>query len=60
MINFIKLGWGVEGKTPYWLCANSWGTSFGIDGFFKIYRGHDECGIEHEITYGTPDLEREF
>lgn len=52
------LGWGVENGEPYWLCANSWGTKFGMDGFFKILRGVNECGIENEITYGLPDLER--
>jgi len=40
------LGWGVENGTPYWLCANSWGPSWGDNGFFKILRGVDECGIE--------------
>lgn len=33
------LGWGVENGEPYWLCANSWGTGFGENGFFKILRG---------------------
>ena len=23
------LGWGVEGGKHYWLCANSWNTSWG-------------------------------
>jgi cathepsin B len=31
------LGWGVENGEPYWLCANSWGTGFGENGFFKIF-----------------------
>lgn len=50
------LGWGVEKNQPYWLVANSWGTEWGDKGFFKILRGVDECGIEHEITYGQPDI----
>jgi cathepsin B len=34
------IGWGVENKTPYWLAANSWSTSWGaLGGFFKIKRG---------------------
>lgn len=42
------LGWGVDGETglEYWLAANSWNTGFGIDGFFKIRRGTNECQIE--------------
>ncbi|KAE8605451.1 hypothetical protein XENTR_v10015145 [Xenopus tropicalis] len=48
------LGWGVENGTPYWLCANSWNTDWGDNGFFKILRGKDHCGIESEIVAGIP------
>jgi len=40
------VGWGVDGKTKYWSVANSWNTDWGEDGFFRILRGSDECGIE--------------
>jgi len=46
------LGWGVESGTPYWLVANSWNEDWGDNGFFKIRRGTDECGIEDEIVAG--------
>jgi len=45
------VGWGVEEGTEYWLIANSWDTTWGLDGYFKIKRGVDECGIE---TRGPP------
>jgi len=45
------VGWGTENDTPYWLVANSWGTRWGLEGFFKIKRGGDACGIE---TMGPP------
>lgn len=48
------LGWGVEDGIPYWLCANSWNTDWGDNGFFKILRGEDHCGIESEIVAGIP------
>ncbi|KJE90676.1 cathepsin B [Capsaspora owczarzaki ATCC 30864] len=46
------VGWGVDGTTPYWIVANSWGTSWGQAGFFWIKRGNDECGIEDGIVAG--------
>jgi cathepsin B len=48
------LGWGVEDGTPYWLCANSWNSGWGEDGYFKILRGVNECGIENDINAGIP------
>lgn len=43
------VGWGVDKGTKYWIMANSWGTSWGEQGFFKIAFG--ECGIEQNIVF---------
>jgi len=48
------IGWGVENGLPYWLCNNSWTTSWGDNGIFKILRGQDECGIEDDVVAGLP------
>ena len=50
------VGWGTDPLTalPYWKVKNSWGTSWGIDGFFLILRGADECNIESETAAFTP------
>jgi len=51
----IKIsGWGVENGQLYWLCNNSWTTSWGDKGYFKIQRGTDMCGIEDDLVAGTP------
>lgn len=51
----VKLiGWGEEKGVPYWLTVNSWGKNWGENGFFRIRRGTDECGIESAITGGVP------
>ena len=43
------IGWGTaDDGTQYWICANSWGTSWGEDGFFNIAFG--QCGID-STTY---------
>jgi cathepsin B len=46
------IGWGTESGTDYWLVANSWNTDWGDQGFFKIRRGTNECGIEAQVTAG--------
>ncbi|KAI1717021.1 papain family cysteine protease domain-containing protein [Ditylenchus destructor] len=55
----VKLiGWGEENGTPYWIMANSWNTGWGENGFFRIIRGQNECGIESRVVGGLPDLNR--
>ena len=50
------IGWGVdiikEKEVKYWICANSYGRYGGINGFFKIKRGENECEIESQIWFG--------
>lgn len=49
------IGWGVTSTgTPYWTVANSWNTQWGMDGYFEILRGANECGIEQGVTAGLP------
>jgi len=48
------VGWGSEDGLDYWLCANSWNTTWGIDGFFKIKQGDSK--IDEAVYACTPDV----
>lgn len=48
------IGWGVEGGTPFWLIANSWGTKWGENGFVRFLRGSNHMDIEKWVSTGAP------
>lgn len=43
--NVLLVGYGTEDGMDYWLLKNSWGASWGDNGFFKLQRGVNMCGI---------------
>lgn len=51
------IGWGTEAGTDYWWVANSWTATWGLDGFFKIKRGDNQCNIESDVYAGMPDVD---
>ena len=49
-------GWGIEKGKSYWEVQNTWGKEWGIDGYFKIIRGKNECEIENNVFSIIPDF----
>lgn len=50
------VGWGVENGKPYWQIENTWGTEWGMDGFFRMIRGKNNCNIETNAVGIQPDF----
>jgi len=41
----LAVGYGTLDETNYWDVKNSWGADWGDNGFFKIERGVNMCGV---------------
>uniref|UniRef100_A0A3Q3XJW1 Peptidase C1A papain C-terminal domain-containing protein n=1 Tax=Mola mola TaxID=94237 RepID=A0A3Q3XJW1_MOLML len=50
----LVVGYGREQGHAYWLVKNSWGVSYGDEGYIKMARNrHNQCGIALYACYPT-------
>jgi C1A family cysteine protease len=46
----LAVGYNLTANPPYWIIRNSWGTSWGLEGYMHLEFGTDACAVAEMTT----------
>jgi len=49
----LIVGYGTENGKDYWKIKNSWATDWGEEGYYRIVRGVNKCGLANDAVHSV-------